>query len=227
MKPSKASTGKRRALFLGAWQTRRVVAAVAEAGPFVIPVFLGLHCVADRAGRFEWNVDEIEHAILSPYRHDVDVRRLLDALVKSGAVIRYEGNVLDEASGKPLRSDDGKHIKADYGWIPTFLVGDAKGLDAQRPHAGEVELLPPCYDDPLKDVIWEPLESRLKPGRYLSRKTGEPVDVTFYCRRVVCRPASRLRKSASKKPKSPVEEAISIGRRAHETGDPDEGGITL
>ena len=85
--------------------------------------FIGLFTVADRAGRFKWKPRIIKLDVL-PY-DDVDFAEVLDALVRSGFLIKYEV--------------DGVF----YGCIPSFLSHQAinnKESDSQLP--------PPPNSDP-------------------------------------------------------------------------------
>jgi hypothetical protein len=59
-----------------------------ESGQPVRLGLIGLWCVADREGRFEWNSRQLK-ALIFPYDTDVDFAAILEALVKAHSVVRY------------------------------------------------------------------------------------------------------------------------------------------
>lgn len=71
-----------------------------ETGLPIFRAFVGLWCMSDREGRFDWRPRMLKPDILPHW--DGDFSRVLDALVTRGFIVRY--------------SVDGK----EYGWVPSF-----------------------------------------------------------------------------------------------------------
>lgn len=132
------------------FQDERLYDLEAQTGLPIRVIFIGLWCVSDREGRFDWNPRRLKVQIL-PHDDSIDLGAALAALKEGGFILDYEA--------------DGRR----FGYIPGFLshqVINNREVASTRPDPGQVARKPA----PQKPAPQKPAPRRPAPQKPAPRK---------------------------------------------------------